>query len=150
MEDLFDRATGLRMRSRIESVTADSPRQWGTMSAAQMLEHCARGLEMATGNRKLPRPMIGRILGPLVKPFALKEGTPMRRNSPTIPALVVTAELDLEASRTHLLSVFDRLLAEGAAACATHPHAFFGRLTPAQWSTLMYKHLDHHLRQFSS
>jgi hypothetical protein len=29
-------------------------------------------------------------------------------------------------------------------------HSFFGRLTPEEWATLMYKHLDHHLRQFGA
>ena len=150
MEDLFDPATGEHFRRRIQSVTAASPRQWGKMSAAQMLEHCARGVEMATGDNKLPRIPIGRILGPIIKPLALKEGKPMGRNSPTAPALVVAPDVDFEAARTRLLAVYDRFLKAGAAACTDHPHAFFGRLAPAQWSTLMYKHLDHHLRQFNA
>ncbi len=150
MEDIFDRATAARFRQRIESVTADSPRQWGTMSAAQMLEHCARGIEMVTGEAKPPRMLIGRILGPIVKPLALKEGTPFRRNSPTVPGLVVASDASFEASRDHLLAAYDRFLAGGPAGCTDHPHAFFGRLTPAQWSTMVYKHLDHHLRQFNA
>ena len=36
----------------------------------------------------------------------------------------------------------------GEAKCTRHPHPFFGALTPAEWSRGMYKHLDHHLRQF--
>jgi len=36
----------------------------------------------------------------------------------------------------------------GPAGCTAHPHSFFGRLKPEEWATLMYKHLDHHLRQF--
>lgn len=42
----------------------------------------------------------------------------------------------------------DRFAAAGPKGCTTHPHTFFGRLTPEEWATLMYKHLDHHLRQF--
>jgi transposase InsO family protein len=40
---------------------------------------------------------------------------------------------------------FARLGPEG---CTKHPHSFFGRLTPQEWAMLMYKHVDHHLRQF--
>jgi len=36
----------------------------------------------------------------------------------------------------------------GKARCARHPHPFFGSLTPHAWSRGMFKHLDHHLRQF--
>ena len=32
----------------------------------------------------------------------------------------------------------------------SHPHTFFGSLTADEWSLLMYKHLDHHLTQFSA
>ena len=31
-----------------------------------------------------------------------------------------------------------------------NPHSFFGRLTPEEWAVLMYKHVDHHLRQFGA
>lgn len=42
-----------------------------------------------------------------------------------------------------------RLLAAGGPrACTTHPHPFFGPLTPNEWAVQQYKHLDHHLRQF--
>jgi hypothetical protein len=150
MEDLFDSASAAEMRSRISAVTAANERQWGKMSTAQMLEHCARGMQMATGEAKLPRVFIGRLLGPIVKPMALKDGEPMRRNSPTAPALVVAEDVDLDASRARLLACFDRFSASGPQGCTTHPHAFFGPLKPEEWSKLMHKHLDHHLRQFNA
>jgi len=42
----------------------------------------------------------------------------------------------------------DRFAAAGPGICTTHPHFFFGPLTPVEWATLMYQHLDHNLRQF--
>jgi hypothetical protein len=148
MEDLFDGGTAERFRRRIRSVTAESQRQWGRMSAAQMMEHCARGLEMATGESKPPRKLIGRLLGGVVKPRVLKQGEPMRRSSPTVPVLIVGDDVDLESSRARLLGLLDRFAAGGERGCCEHPHAFFGAMKPGEWSTLMYKHLDHHLRQF--
>lgn len=150
MEDLFDPATAEQFRTRIRSVTAASGRQWGKMSATQMMEHCARGLEMGTGELKSPRVLIGRLLGRVVKPMALKEGAPMRRNSPTAPSLIVEDGGDLEGSRTRLLGALDRFVAGGQQGCSEYPHPFFGTLKPNEWSTLMYKHLDHHLRQFGA
>jgi hypothetical protein len=62
--------------------------------------------------------------------------------------LVVQDERDLATERLRLLSLIDQFSSAGPQKCTTHPHSFFGRLTPQEWAVLMYKHLDHHLRQF--
>ena len=150
MEDVFDRAVAEQFRVRIRAVSAASERQWVKMSATQMMEHCARALEMGTGELKPPRVLIGRLIGGMVKPMALKEGAPMKRNSPTAPVLIVGDEVDLESSRARLSGALDRFVAGGEQRCTVHPHAFFGTMTPKEWSTMVYKHLDHHLRQFGA
>ncbi len=150
MESMFDAARVAEVKGQVGSLRPDNPRVWGSMTAAQMVAHCCRGMEMATGDNKLPRVFVGRILGPLVKNMALKEGEPMRRNSPTAPALVVKGDPDFEAERERLCALIDRFAEGGTAGCTTHPHPFFGTLTPEQWSALAYKHLDHHLRQFGA
>jgi hypothetical protein len=38
----------------------------------------------------------------------------------------------------------------GEAGTTKHPHGFFGKITPKQWGETQWKHLDHHLRQFSA
>ena len=150
MKSLFDPATASEVKSRIANLTPDTPRQWGTMTPAQALAHCSAGLDMASGNLRPPRKFIGRLLGPIIKPLVLRDDQPMRRNSPTVDELVIHDDRDLAVERTHLCELIDRITAAGPAACTTHPHAFFGPLTPEQWSILMYKHLDHHLRQFGA
>jgi hypothetical protein len=72
----------------------------------------------------------------------------MRINSPTVEGLAVTDKRDLEIERKRLSGLIDRFVAAGPSGCTKHPHSFFGRLTPDEWAILMYKHLDHHLRQF--
>jgi len=47
-----------------------------------------------------------------------------------------------------LCALIDRFAVGGPQCCTKHPHTFFGQMTPEEWATLMYKHLDHHLRQF--
>jgi len=47
-----------------------------------------------------------------------------------------------------LSALLERFFENGPRGCTKHPHAFFGQLTPEEWARLMYKHLDHHLRQF--
>ncbi|MGA8089229.1 MAG: hypothetical protein WCA10_18290 [Terracidiphilus sp.] len=64
------------------------------------------------------------------------------RNSPTIPGFAVTDHRDLATEREILSRTLDRFAAAGPVGCTTHPHSFFGRLTPAEWSHWMYKHLQ--------
>jgi hypothetical protein len=149
MKNLFETAAVEEVKKRMARLRPDSERLWGRMNAAQAVAHCAAGLELAVGDRIPPRAMLlGRILGRIVKPMALGNDEPMRRNSPTVKDLVVQDERDLGRERERLCGLIDRFAAAGPAGCTTHPHSFFGRLTPEEWATLMYKHLDHHLRQF--
>lgn len=150
MKSLFESGCVGEVQQRLSRLEPDQPRQWGKMRAAQMLAHCSLGLEMAAGEIRPPRALMGRILGPAIKPMALREGEPMRRNSPTSKELVINGDKDFETERKRLSGLIDRFAAAGPAGCTTHPHAFFGSLTPDEWSVLMYKHLDHHLRQFGA
>jgi hypothetical protein len=148
MKNLFEAARVEEVKGRIGLLRPDSARQWGKMNPGQALEHCSRGIEMALGDKTPPRVFVGRLLGWIVKPLALGNDEPMRRNSPTAKELVVLDERDLGTERARLCGLIDRFAAGGPAGCTKHPHAFFGPLTPEQWAILTYKHLDHHLRQF--
>jgi uncharacterized protein DUF1569 len=148
MKNLFEAATVKEVKERIARLRPDSERLWGKMKPAQAVAHCAAGLEWAVGDTVPPRMLLGRIIGRMVKPMLLRNEEPMRRNSPTVKSLVVDNERDLRTEQERLCGLIDRFAAAGPEGCTTHPHSFFGRLTPEEWATLMYKHLDHHLRQF--
>lgn len=148
MKNLFEVTTVEEVKERMSHLRPDSEQLWGKMNAPQAVAHCTRGMELATGERRPPRVLMGRVLGWMIKPIAFKESEPMRRNSPTVPGLVVDDERDLTVERERLNEIIDRFAACGPAGCSTHPHSFFGKLTPEEWSAWMYKHLDHHLRQF--
>jgi hypothetical protein len=150
MKHLFDAARVEEVQTRMAQLRPESAALWGMMNPAQALAHCALALEWAVGDRIPPRMWLGRIMGRMVKPMVLGNDAPMRRNSPTAKDLVVQDARDLGTERERLRGLIDRFAAAGPAGCTTHPHSFFGRLTPEQWATLMYKHLDHHLRQFGA
>ncbi len=148
MKNLFEAASVEEVKQRIARLRPDSQREWGKMNAPQAVEHCSRGLELSLGDRRPPRALLGRIMGPFIKPLVFRDDQPLRRNTPTVEGLMVQDERDLEKERARLYSLIDRFVAAGPGNCASHPHSFFGRLTPQEWAILMYKHLDHHLRQF--
>lgn len=148
MKSLFEPAQTQEVKSRIARLTPRSERQWGKMTAAQAMAHCAVSMEMALGDNKPPRAFVGRVIGGVIKPLVLRDDEPMRRNSPTMKTLIVEDERDLGRERERLCGLIDRFSAAGPAGCTEHPHSFFGRLKPDEWAILMYKHVDHHLRQF--
>lgn len=148
MKNLFEPARVKEVEERMANLRTDSQRHWGTMNPAQAVAHCAAGLELALGDRTPPPLFFGRMIGRIIKPMVLGNDEPMRRNSPTVKGLLVQDERDLGMERERLCGLIDRFAAAGAAGCTTHPHSFFGRLKPEEWAVLMYKHLDHHLRQF--
>jgi len=148
VKNLYEAERAKEVKERIARLRPDSERQWGSMNAAQAMAHCSASFEMALGDTTPPRMFIGGIIGRLVKPLALRDDKPMRRNSPTMKSLIMKDERELGTERERLYVMIDRFAAAGPAGCTTHPHSFFGRLTPEEWAVLMYKHLDHHLRQF--
>jgi Protein of unknown function (DUF1569) len=148
MKNLYEAARVEEVKQRLAQLRGDSARIWGKMNPAQALAHCAAAMEMAVGDTVPPRMFVGRIIGRIVKPLVLKDDEPLKKNTPTAKNLVVRDERDFGKERARLSGLIDRFAAAGPQGCTTHPHTFFGPLTPGEWAGLMYKHLDHHLRQF--
>jgi uncharacterized protein DUF1569 len=150
MKNLFDRATATEIARRIDSVQPNNARQWGKMTAPQALAHCANAMEWAVGERRPPRMFLGRIIGGMVRKKVVSDDRPIGRNSPTARELIITDNRELATERVRLRELVERFSVAGPNGCTSHPHTFFGKMTPDEWAVLMYKHVDHHLRQFGA
>lgn len=149
MQNLYEAADREAILQRLSALGESSPRQWGRMNAAQMLAHCALIMEIACGQRPRKQILIGRLLAPLVLGSAFGE-RPFSRNGPTGREFKIRDERDFAAERKRLANLVDSFCTRGPAGADGLVHPFFGRLTGDQWARLMYKHLDHHLRQFGA
>jgi Protein of unknown function (DUF1569) len=149
MKNLFEQDTADEVMSRIDNLQPASLRQWGKMDVAQMLAHCSSTMDMASGTLNPPRAFIGKLIGPFFKSMLTNE-KPLGKNSPTDPQLVVADQRDFAREQEQLKLKLRQFYEGGESRCTRHPHPFFGPLTPAAWSRGMYKHLDHHLRQFGA
>jgi hypothetical protein len=149
MKTLFQQDAVDEVISRIDKLQPASLRQWGKMDVAQMMAHCSAGLDMASGRLNPPRIFIGRLLGPLLKSIYTND-KPFGKDSPTDKQLVVSDQRDFLREQEQLKLKVRQFQGGGEAKCTRHPHPFFGTLTPQAWSRGMYKHLDHHLRQFGA
>lgn len=147
METLFDVACRDRFLARIDRLRTDSARGWGKMDAAQAMAHCALGIEAATGDAKLSRPLFARLIGPFFKGWVLGP-KPFSKNSPTHPQLVMTSPKDFEREKARLVASIRKFHDAGPASAARYEHGFVGKLSGEEWGRMQHKHLDHHLRQF--
>jgi hypothetical protein len=147
MNNLFNPADRESLSRRLAALEPTSVRQWGKMNPAQMLQHCSRGLEAALGDRITEQLFLGKLFAPLFKGMVLG---PRRfsRNSPTHPTFVIPDARDFDQEITRLATIIDRFVQRGPEAIGRFPHGFLGLISGEEWGRLMYKHLDHHLRQF--
>ena len=112
-----------------------------------MLAHCNISVETAIGLKVIPRIMIGRVIGTLIKSKAYNEKQ-FGKNSPTDKSYIFPENLNFEEQKIKLIASIQKFHDGGPTKTTSYPHPFFGKLTPEQWAVFQWKHLDHHLRQF--
>ena len=147
MRDLFDVKDNREIIERIDKLLPSAQAQWGKMHVAQMLAHVQLPLRGAFGEEKFKRSLLGLLIGRI----ALKEmisGRPWKHSMPTNPEFVVTDEREFEEEKKKLIALVQRFSQGGPSAITKNAHPFFGRMTPQEWSSLQWNHLNHHLTQF--
>jgi hypothetical protein len=146
MATFWDRSTREDMCRRIGRLTAEARPQWGKFSAAQMVAHLNDAMRMATGElpvapKKMP-----------IRYFPLKQlilyVLPFPKSAPTAPELLARcAAADLKTEQSDFIKIAERTAAKsGGDRWPDHPA--FGPLTHKAWGKLIFRHTDHHLKQF--
>jgi hypothetical protein len=132
---------------RLDALDHDTPRLWGTMTVTQMLKHCRLQIGLGTGAVKSKGMFPGFIQWLAKQSFGFR--LTWSKNLPTAPAMVSSKDdgLDFNTELTQLKEVVTAFVAlPENAALSGHP--IFGNMTKEEWGRIIYKHLDHHLRQF--
>jgi len=117
------------------------------MTAPQMICHLADSAKMALGDlpvasKRLP------IRYPPLKQLIIY-ALPFPKSAPTAPELLARAPREWHLDVGELTALVDQLAARrGSASWPEHPA--FGALTERAWGVLVYRHMDHHLRQFGA
>jgi hypothetical protein len=146
MKTIFNKQDQLELRQRLEKLTPHTKHIWGKMNVAQMLAHCSSAMKLPTEELKPALKPI-RFIGQFFKKGFLGN-KPFGKNSPTSPELVISDARVFEKEKANLLEAFDKLTKGGEAIATAQQHPFFGKMSPAEWGVINYKHLDHHLQQF--
>ena len=145
MKTFFDPQVRIELMDRLLALEPGSAARWGTMDAARMLAHCTEAMKMPTGELQVKRGLPA-LIGWMFKRLAYDDRR-FRRGAPTAREITITDPRDFEQEKAHFIVGFLKA-AQGPAQITQPIHPFFGKLTNDQWGVLLYKHLDHHFRQF--
>ena len=147
MKSVLDDTARQELISRIRTLNETSTARWGKMNVYQMVHHCLLCEEMYLGKTVHPRSFMGRLFGKTGLKNILAEGKPFPKNAPTADAFKVKESSgDVEAEKEKWIA----LLAEYKNYPDSYVHWFFGKMTREQVGRFVFKHNDHHLRQFGA
>jgi len=147
IQNLFESTAYTNLTNRIDKLSADSKAEWGKMSVSQMLAHCKQAFKVPLSSKPLPRLFIGRLIGWAIK-GNLYNTKPWPKGLPTAPDFIIKDDRDFETEKADLLTLIKKFHDAGPQGAGLFPHPLFGRLNAEQWGKAMWKHMDHHLRQF--
>ena len=132
--------------NRMRSLSTSSIRRWGTMDVTGMLKHLHLSALMALGEMDVPSAN-KRAFHMFPLKHLLLYVVPFPKGAPTAPKLKPVDAASMEEERAALLELIERL-GTGPSEGAGPAHPLFGPLTWREWGVVMYKHADHHLKQF--
>jgi hypothetical protein len=146
VKTVFDSSTREELSARINSLHEHCHAQWGKMNVYQMLKHCTQWNDMMLGKMNVKRMFLGRLFGKSALKNVLKDDKPLGKNSPSAPELIIKEKTgDMVFQKAEWIKGireyehFDK---------SNFEHPFFGLMTKEQVGQFVYKHHDHHLRQF--
>ncbi|MCD2423089.1 DUF1569 domain-containing protein [Niabella pedocola] len=152
MKTVFDQKVRDELLSRIQELHENSKAQWGKMDVVQMARHCNKWNNWVLGkgsysNHVYKQGLLGKIFGKMALRSNTKNEKPMGKNMPAGAFVIKETGGNLETEKAQW--------AQLVGAYAHHSndrfiHDFFGKMTREQIGIFVYKHLDHHLRQFSA
>jgi hypothetical protein len=144
MKNFFDDAELKSITERLNGLDGNEKRLWGKMTLSQMLRHCRLQLEMGLNviPSKAQFPASIQWLTKQTVGFLI----PWPRNLITAPEMVVKDDAEFVHERSLLL----QRITETVENDDIGSHPFFGQMNKEEWGKVVYKHLDHHLKQFGA
>ncbi|MBI6115116.1 DUF1569 domain-containing protein [Salegentibacter maritimus] len=148
MKTIFNKNIREELIDRIEKISEDHKAEWGKMNSIQMLKHNTYWNKWILGkeNHTYKQTFLGKIFGKIALNKMIKDEKSFDKNIPTSEQFKVkelTGKIESEkAYWISLIKEYENF---------NNPdfiHDFFGRMTKEQIGILVYKHTDHHLRQF--
>lgn len=148
MKTIFDKSSREQLIGRIKQVNQDNKAGWGKMNVFQMLKHNTywNGWILGKSDHTYKQTFMGKIFGKIALRKMIKDEKPFDKNIPTSEQFKAKElDGDLETEKLKWISLvrdYENYYNPNFV------HDFFGSMTKEQIGILVYKHTDHHLRQF--
>jgi hypothetical protein len=113
-----------------------------------MVCHLAEASRMALG--ELPIAPRNFLIGRWPINIVIIRYAPFPKGAPTAPELLARTPARWEDDVADVAALVERVGARSPNADDWPHHPAFGRLSGADWGVLVYRHADHHLRQFGA
>lgn len=142
----------VQLLTRLRQVRADSTRQWGRMTAHQMVCHLTDAFLGVMGEKKTAdaSSVFTRSLLKWVALYGPGKWPPGIRTSPEMDQEIGgTKPVDFVRDRELLEQLIERF-SRTDRECPAFRHPAFGRMSKDQWMRWAWLHVDHHLRQFGT
>lgn len=134
---------------RLQSLSPDTPRRWGTMTTHEMLCHVADSFRGVFGERPISKIRSTAISRHLTRLLALHVPLPWPKGIPTVPEIdpkrAGTRPAVFEADRHETIALLNRFAGPDA---QPHEHFAPSAMSRSDWQIWACRRLDHHLRQF--
>ncbi len=146
MASVFDRAVRDGLKRRVGQLHPDTQRKWGLMDAAAMQVHVIAGMKMALGTLRV-EPKKSLLGNAVVRWMVIHSPIPWPKGTPTAKELINLPSVDFVAEQEELVHLINSASARGQTD-GWPAHPMFGQMSERDWGVLIWRHLDHHLRQF--
>jgi hypothetical protein len=143
----FSNATHRReILERLRRLEPDAEARWGRMTAPRMVAHLNDQMSHCLGDTPCP-PVPGILRWPGIRYLSIYWLPWPRGRLKGPPEAFVTQPDDWSADLGSLIEKVERF-GEVDQQGPWPDHAFFGRMSGADWGFFCFKHFHHHLRQF--
>jgi hypothetical protein len=134
--------------ARLHRFRPDAVRRWGEMESVQVMPHLADAIRRALG--RIPAgPMPRRLRAFVLRSLFVHHLPWPKEKIKSSPGAFSTTATTWEGDQQLLIDLIQEFSATPNEGLAPY-HPAFGPMTPHDWGVLMYRHVDHHLRQFGS
>ena len=149
LKNWFNERDATDVLRRLERLSATAQPKWGALTPSTLVCHLADPVRLALGEKSASR-----VRSPIGLPgiaHLVVWVLPWPKGAPAAPEFLpgtgMTPPGDFERDKRTLVDLLKRFSAVPAdRALVSNP--VFGSLSRRAWGRLMWRHLDHHLRQF--
>ena len=145
----FDAHDSADLLRRLDGLTLSARPRWGTFSPADRVCHLTDPVRVALGEKQA-KPLGGLLSTPGMAHFVVWL-MPWPKGAATTPEFLpgtgMTKSTEFQQDKQTLVDALRRL-SDVSPQHVLAPSPVFGQLSRRGWGRLMWRHVDHHLRQF--